>query len=116
MGYNEFMNAIRHWDNLTAKWLLRHFYFTFFQIILVLIFILWFVNTLNVIDLKNQVDPNQTLEKILLTQSVNSTLIVVLLLLNSFWLLFIFRGFQRVITLLRDMNHNLNRMRSKPKP
>ena len=31
MSYQDFMNKIRYFDNRMAKWLMRHIYFTFFQ-------------------------------------------------------------------------------------
>ena len=121
MNFSEFMNKVRQWDNLLAKWIVRHFYFVFFQIILVVIFICWFINTTYVIsnigDVNNQPTPPTPLEQILVTQSVNTTLVVFLLLLNCFWVLFIFNGLQRVQLILRDLSYSLGRFRDRnPNP
>ena len=113
MEYNKIMNNIRQWDNLVARWFLRHFYFVFFQIILVAAFFVWFVNIFNVIDINVQDGSPQVLPKALKSQSINTALIVFLLLLNSFWSLFIFNTVHRITTLLRDMNFHLSKMRSK---
>lgn len=113
MTYKDFMSKIRYWDNLTAKWLMRHFYFMFFQIALFIIFLFWFVNMFNVIDIKYQAADSSVLERAVITQSVNSTIIVLLLLLNSFWMLYIFNGIQRLVNLIKDMNYNINRLRNK---
>ena len=115
MAYKNFMNKIRYWDNLTAKWLMRHFYFMFFQITLFVIFLFWFVNMFNVIDTTYQVEANSTLERAIATQSVNATIIVLLLLLNSFWMLYIFNGMQRMTNILKDISYNISRLRSQNK-
>ncbi len=115
MSFKDTMNKIRYWDNLTAKWLMRHFYFMFFQIVLFIIFLFWFVNLFKVIDTHVAVPAENLTERILLTQSTNSTIIVFLLLLNSFWMLYIFNTLQRTNTLLKEMNYNLLRFRTRYK-
>jgi len=113
MAFKDFMVKIRYWDNLTAKWLMRHFYFMFFQIVLFIIFLFWFVNMFNVIDVNTQASRPSILERATLTQSVNSTIMVLLLLLNSFWMLYIFNGIQRMMNLLKDINYNIHRLLTK---
>ena len=107
------MSKIRYWDNMAAKWLMRHVYFMFFQIALFIIFLFWFVNMFKVIDLNYQVSQSSVLERAVMTQSINVTIVVLLLLLNSFWMLYIFNGIQRIVGFLRDLNYNINRMRSR---
>lgn len=113
MAYKDFMNKVHYWDNIAAKWIMRHFYFMFFQITLVVAFFLWFINTLQLIDISSQVDKTQIMERLLLIQAQNADIIVFLLILNSFWLLFIFSFLQRIRVLLKDMNYNLNKMRGR---
>jgi len=113
MAFKDFMTKIRYWDNLTAKWLMRHFYFMFFQIVLFIIFLFWFVNMFNVIDVSTQASRPSTLERAAMTQSVNSTIMGLLLLLNSFWMLYIFNGIQRMMNLLKDINYNIHRLLTK---
>ena len=115
MSYQDFMNKVRHWDNLLAKWILRHFYFMFFQIVLVAIFLCWFINLFNVIDTASQANRSNLIERMLSAQSVNTTIVVFLLLLNSFWMLYIFNGVQRMMSSLRDMSYHLSRLRQKDK-
>ncbi len=110
MAYNDFMNKVRHWDNLSAKWLMRHFYFTFFQIVLVVIFLFWFINTLNILDATYQTADKSPLEHFLALQGINSIIITFLVLLNSFWMLYIFNGFRRANGLLKDMSYHLSKM------
>ena len=113
MAFKDLMTTIRYLDNLAAKWLMRHFYFMFFQIALFVIFLFWFVNMFHVIDISYQVSRSSVLERAVMTQSINVTIIVLLLLLNSFWMLYIFNGIQRLANLLKDMNYNINRLRDK---
>ena len=115
MGLNDLMNKIRYWDNLTAKWLMRHFYFMFFQIVLFVIFLFWFVNMFNVIDTNYQISEASALERAVMTQSINTTIIVLLLLLNSFWMLYIFNGIQRLTSILKDVSYNITRLRNQNK-
>ena len=115
MAFKDFMNKIRYLDNLAAKWLMRHFYFMFFQIVLFGIFLFWFVNMFNVIDISYQISKASALERAAMTQSVNTTIITLLLLLNSFWMLYIFNGIQRLVNLLKDVSYNINRLRIKNK-
>lgn len=112
MPYKHIINTIRYWDNLTAKWLMRHFYFMFFQIILVAIFLVWFVNLFNVIDSTFHIPEEGTpIQRMLATQSINMTIVVLLIILNSFWMLFIFSAIQRIGNLLKDMTYHLSRLR-----
>ena len=116
MFHQNFLSKIRYWDNLTAKWLMRHFYFMFFQIVLVVIFFVWFVNMFNVLDANYQLSDNSSItERILATQSVNITIVVLLVLLNSFWMLFIFSAIQRIGNLLKDISYHLSRLRVRTK-
>ncbi|MCK5259861.1 MAG: hypothetical protein KAJ70_02250 [Candidatus Omnitrophica bacterium] len=115
MAYKDFMSKIRYWDNLTVKWLMRHFYFMFFQIVLFVIFLFWFVNMFNVIDTNYQISRTSVLERAVMTQSINATIIVLLLLLNSFWMLYIFNGIQRLTNILKDISYNINRLRIQNK-
>ena len=114
MFFNDLMNKVRYWDNKMAKWMIRHFYILFFEVFLVVIFVGLFVITIKVLDASTDVK-NSVVEKLLLCQSFNTLLITVLLLLNSFWMLYIFNGVQRMITLLRDMTYHLTRMRNPPR-
>jgi len=115
MGYQDFMGKVRHLDNKSARWITRHFYLLFFEIVLVIIFIVFFVNHLKVIDVSVTVTEKNLMERILLTQSVNQSIIVMLMLLNSFWMLYIFNSILRVRLILRDINFNLSRRRSDRK-
>ena len=116
MALRNFTAKIRYWDNLAAKWLMRHFYFMFFQVVLFIVFLFWFVNMFHVIDVNSQISPapqTSLLERAMITQSVNSTIMVLLLLLNSFWMLYIFNGIQRITNILKDVSYNINRLRTR---
>ncbi|MBF0384603.1 MAG: hypothetical protein HQL27_01900 [Candidatus Omnitrophica bacterium] len=115
MGFNDMMGKIRHLDNLTAKWLMRHFYFTFFQVVLVSVFVFWFINTINILDLSYQTSNGPTIERIGVAQTINTNLIVFLLLLNSFWILYIFNICRRGNNILKDIAYNISKMRHREK-
>ena len=116
MSYKDFINKVRYWDNILAKWLMRHFYITFFQIVLVIIFFIWFINLIRVVDANFQVNQSNLMEKIFMTQSINTTIIVLLMILNSFWLLYLFSGIQRLRAILKDISYNTSKIHQlKPK-
>ena len=114
MGFTEFMAKVRHFDNRSAKWMMRHFYILFFEGFLILIFLFFFKNAIDVIGLSQDVAPESILERLLLSQSVNTLIIVLLLLMNSFWMLYIFNSIIRFRSLLKEINFNLSRRKGPP--
>ncbi len=112
MGFNNFMNKIRQWDNRSAQFIVRHFYILFFEIILVVIFVATFINSLKIIDVSIDVQKSSVLEKLLMAQSVNTLLIVILLLFNSFWILYIFNSLLRLRSVLKNIDFNLSHRRN----
>ena len=111
MLFNDLMAKVRYWDNKMAKWMIRHFYILFFEVFLVLVFVGAFVITIKVLDTSAEVR-NNTIEKFLMFQSLNAILITVLLLLNSFWMLYIFNEIIRTRSTLKEISFHL----SKRKP
>lgn len=109
MSFQALMSKVRHLDNQITKWMMGHFYILFFQIFLVFICALAFINIIKVIDIGDLVSDDNLTGRLLLVQSTNSNLIVVLLLLNSFWMLFIFNGLIRIRSLLKDIYFALSR-------
>ena len=115
MGFEDFMAKIRHWDNRSAKWMMRHIYILFFEVFLVVIFFAFFVNVISVINISADVSKSSIIERLLMAQSTSTLIIVLLLLLNSFWMLYMFSSVIRLRTILREMNFNLSkRTRGNP--
>lgn len=112
MGFNDFMNTVRQWDNRTSQWIIRHFYILFFEAILVIIFVCVFANGLKFIDISIDLDKHSVVQRLLMMQSLNTFFIVLLLLFNSFWMLYIFSSLLRLRTLLKNIDFNLSRRRS----
>ena len=116
MSFQDFMTKFKYVDNQVARWLMRHFYFMFFQAVLLIIFLFWFVNIFKVIDVTYQTPDNNLVGQLQLGQLINSTLIVLLMIMNSFWLLFIFNIQQRIFSVLKELSFTMNRFtRSGPK-
>jgi len=116
MAYNDFMNKVKQWDNRAAQWMSRHFYIILFEIILGLIFLLAFINILKIINISFDIHKNNTLERILLIQSTNTSLIVMLLLLIALGILNIINSNSRFRSVLKNIEFSLSRRRSDPKP
>jgi len=112
MSFKDFMGRVRSLDNQMSRWIVRHFYILFFEVILVVIFIAIFVITIKVIDISVAVPRDNTVERLLLMQSVNSIIIVFLLLLNSFWMLYMFNAIIRMRGSLREINFNILKRRN----
>lgn len=109
MGFNDMMNKVRQWDNHTSQWITRHFYLLFFEAILAAIFVAMIVNALKLIDASVDMHNPSVLEKLLMAQSVNTLLVVILLLFNSFWMLYIFSSMLKMRSTLRNIDFNLSR-------
>ena len=112
MSFNDVMNKIRQLDNRSAQWIVRHFYILFFEFILVIIFVAAFINSLKIIDVSIDIQKSTVVEKLLMTQSINTLLIVILLLFNSFWILYIFGSLLKLRSILKNIDFNLSRRRS----
>ncbi len=119
MGLNDFTNTLRQWDNRSSQWFIRHFYMLFFEIILVGIFVAVFVNTLKIIDVNADMHhmsgEGTIIERLMFTQTINTLLIVILLLFNSFWMLYIFSSLLRLRSLLKNIDFNLGKRRNDRK-
>ena len=113
MGFSDFMNKVRKLDNRSAQWISKHFYILFFEIVLVIIFLGFFVNALKTIDLSVDVAKAGLQEKILFNQDIFVALIVILILFNSFWLLYIFNSILRLRGVLRNIDYSLSHRRNE---
>lgn len=111
MGFNDIMLKLRQWDNRSAQWFTRHFYLLFFEFLLVFVFVLFFINTIDVINVGWDIKKNSVLEQLLLAQSFNTLIIVFLMLLNSFWMLYIFNSLIRLRAILKNVDYNLSKRR-----
>ena len=112
MGIPDIMNKIRQLDHLFARWLLRHFYFLFFQIVLIGIFFFFLILTFKTIDVAETIIAPYSVERMLFHHSIQMLVVILLLLLNSFWMLYMFNGLERIRGLLKDINFNLIRRRN----
>lgn len=115
MNLKALVKKLQYLDHKTARWLMRHFYFTFFQLVLLVVFVFWFRNLLDVIDISFHRTEETTIEASLHSMNVNSTIVCVLLLLNSFWMLYILNAMQRLANLIKDVSYNINRLRAERK-
>ena len=111
MSWNNFISKIRQVDQKFARWMMRHFYTLFFQLVLVAIFCFFLINTYNGLDAAAHTDPKNNIEQLLAIQTQNSIIIVGLLILNSFWMLFMFNGINRLRWLLKDINYSILRQK-----
>jgi len=116
MGNNEFMNKIRQWDNRASQWMGRHFYIILFEAILVIIFVLAFLNALKILNTSFDVHKDNVTNQLLLSESLNTTLIIMLLILISLGVLNIINGNSRLRNILKNIEFNVSKRRSDHKP
>jgi len=109
MSFEEFMNKVRQIDNRCARWMMRHFYTMFFQVVLVVVFFFFFVNIIQHLFTADQIDPGNTTQVLLAQHSTNLLIIIFLMILNSFWILFIFNSMDRLRIILKDIHYTLMR-------
>src|SRR5580704_15893220 len=100
MAYNEFFSKVKQWDNRAAQWMGRHFYIILFEAILAIIFLFAFINALKILNISFGIQKNNVADQLLLSQSLNSTLIVMLLLLISLGLLNLINSNSRLRSVL----------------
>lgn len=116
MADSGFMYRVRQWDNRAAQWMARHFYIILFEIILGLIFLLAFVNALKLLNLSFSIPHDSVTDQLLLSQSVNSCLAVMLLILIALGILNIINSNSRLRNVLKNIEFNLSKRRSDQKP
>ncbi len=109
MNYDKIMNTIKQWDNRSSQWFFRHFYLMFFQIILVGIFVVFFISTINTINLASEVNNDSLIERLLLSQNTVQLMMIFLMILNSFWMLILLASVFRVRSLLKNIDFSLSR-------
>ncbi len=115
MAYNDFANKVKQWDNRAAQWMGRHFYIILFEAILAIIFLFAFINALKVLNASFDVPKNNVADQLLLAQSFNSILIVMLLILIALGLLNIINSNSRLRNVLKNIEFNLSKRRSDNK-
>ncbi len=111
MTFNEFMSKVRYLDRTCARWMLRHFYIIFFEFVLVVIFFMFLFNTFHSLDLAAQASRQDLTTQLLSQKSINNLLITILILLNSFWMLYIFNEITRIRVVLKEISYNLLRIK-----
>jgi len=111
MSFGDLMNRIRQWDNRSAHWMMKHFYMIFFEFILVGVFVFFFMNSFRIVDASYHTSGDPT-SNLMLAQTINTSLIVILLLFNSFWMLYIFNSILRLRGVLKNIDYNLSRRRT----
>jgi hypothetical protein len=116
MAHNDLMYKIRQWDNRAAQWMGRHFYIILFEAILAIIFLLAFINALKILNTSFDVHKESVTDQLLLTQSINTTLIVMLLLLIALGVLNIINNNSRLRSTLKNIEFNLSKRRSDQRP
>ena len=115
MAYNDFLNKVKQWDYRAAQWMGRHFYIILFEAILVIIFLFAFINALKILNAGFGVQKNNITEQLLLAQSFNSILMVMLLILISLGILNIINSNLRFRNVLKNIEFNLSKRRTDQK-
>lgn len=104
MSFANFMNKVRQWDTQTSRWMMRHFYILFFEFILIIIFFIFLMSTFRTIDIARASAKENITEQLLIQQSTGTYIIIILMLLNSFWMLYMFSEVSRLKTILKDIS------------
>ena len=115
MANSDFFNKVKQWDNRAAQWMGRHFYIILFEAILAIIFLFAFINALKILNIGFGIQKNNITDQLLMTQSLNSILIVMLLLLISLGLLNIINNNSRLRSVLKNIEFYLSKRRSDQK-
>ena len=116
MALDEFITKVRSWDNRCQRWLMRGAFFIFFEFVLAFVFFVLLFNALKFLDLSARADEKDMVQQLLLQQTNNGLIIIGLLVLNSFWMLYMFSGINRLRLILKDISYSLMRRRQNGKP
>jgi hypothetical protein len=109
MSWEDMLSKVRQLDNFVARWMLRHFYFLFFELVLVGLFFVFLLHIFRTLDLTSAETSASLTEKLLVQQNINTLIIIGLLFLNSFWMLYMFNGLERIRIILKDLSYSLTR-------
>ncbi len=115
MAYNDFLNRIKQWDNRAAQWMSRHFYIILYEALLCIIFLFTCINALKIFYISLEAPKGTVADQLLVTQSFNSTLIIMLLLLISMGVLNIINSNSRLRNVLKNIEFNLSKRRNDHK-
>jgi len=116
MAQNDLYSKVKQWDNRAAQWMGRHFYIILFEAILAIIFLFAFINALKILNISFNIQKYSITDQLLLTQSLDSVLIVMLLLLISLGLLNIINNNTRLRSILKNIEFNVSKRRQDNKP
>ena len=113
LSFNDFTSKLRQWDNRSNQWFSKNFSILLFELVLAVIFF-FFINTMmDVFTLSSQVHRENMVEQILLSQSGFMMLIVLLLIFNSFLMLYLFSNMLKIRGVLKNLDYTLSRRRDR---
>ena len=111
LSFNELTQKLRQWDNRSNQWFSKNFSILFFELVLAVIFF-FFINTMmDIFAISSQVNKSSIIEQILLSQAGFMMLIVLLLIFNSFLMLYLFSNMLRMRGILKNLDYSMSRRR-----
>jgi hypothetical protein len=111
MSFNELTNRLRQWDNRSNQWFSKNFSILFFELVLAGVFFFFINNMMDVFTISAQVNRSNVMEQIMLSQAGFMMLIVLLLIFNSFLMLYLFSNMLRMRGILKNIDYSLSRRR-----
>ncbi len=109
---NDLSNTIRQWDNRSNQWFSKNFSILIFELVLAVIFFFFLNHMMDIFTLSAQVKRSNLTEQILLSQAGLMLLVVLLLIFNSFLMLYIFSNMLRMRNILKNLDYNMSRRRN----
>jgi hypothetical protein len=110
--FNELGNKLRQWDNRSNQWFSKNFSILFFELVLAVIFFFFINNMMDIFAISSQVHKENIMEQILLSQAGFMMLIVLLLIFNSFLMLYLFSNMLRMRGILKNLDYTMSRRRN----
>ncbi|MBF0331433.1 MAG: hypothetical protein HQL17_05805 [Candidatus Omnitrophica bacterium] len=109
---NNLSNKIRQWDNRSNQWFTKNFSILIFELVLAVIFFFFLNHMMDIFTLSAQVRRSNLTEQILLSQAGLMLLVVLLLIFNSFLMLYVFNNMLRMRNILKNLDYNMSRRRN----
>ena len=114
MNNQDFAKAFRQWELKSNQWFVRHSFILFFPILLAC-FVVFFIITINLINVSSDMHQNSSTEKLLLAQNISTLFLAFLILLNSFWTIYMLASIFRIRSILKNVDFNLSRRQNDRK-
>lgn len=108
----EMTSKLRQWDHRSSQWFTKNFSVLLFEVLLAFICFLLLNMMIDLFAIEGRVNKDNLTEQILLSQARLTQLIVMILIFNSFLMIYLFNNMIKIRGVLKNMDYNTSRRRN----